>query len=101
MKKEAEDAQQRMLDNYESQKLAVKESESAKQRTEFSRYKQDCRKRALDLAQTQIQSTPFEELFDKESFIKEGKIYHQSIAREEVFISLADKYYNWLISIPE
>lgn len=47
-----------------------------KQGIEFSRYKQECKKRALELA-----------------------VYEQKMGEE--LLQLADKYYNWLISIPE
>ena len=47
---------------------------------EFNRYKQDCRKRALDLAHLDYQ---------------QGKILMDSKVNEQ-----ADKYYKWLISIP-
>jgi hypothetical protein len=48
--------------------------------TEFQRYKQDCRKRALDLAHTEYPDRKK----DKPDILKN-----------------ADEYYNWLISIPE
>jgi len=48
---------------------------------EFQRYKQDCRKRALEMAHLDYQ---------------QGKILMDSKVQEA-----ANKYYNWLISIPE
>lgn len=54
---------------------------------EFTRYKQDCRKRALDLASQNI---------DKE------REYTKRFQDDPPLTiqTLADKYYNWLISIP-
>lgn len=66
---------------------------------EFSRYKQDCRKRALDLASERIK--PIEKLLNGQE-IKDlkGLIQSGEIVSEEILMALADKYYNWLISIP-
>lgn len=50
---------------------------------EFARYKQDCRKRALDLAHSEL-----------------GK-YAGRVWSDEETLQLAGKYYNWLISIPQ
>lgn len=49
---------------------------------EFSRYKQDCRKRALEMAANKF-------------------VGHYDIVGDNAVIVEADKYYNWLISIPE
>lgn len=50
---------------------------------EFERYKQDCRKRALEAG--------FEEIIKKGGEVFQGKNV----------LEAADKYYNWLISIPQ
>lgn len=57
-----------------------------KNSVEFSRYKQDCRKRALELAQSQMPT-----IYTEGDWLPSG----------ELIIALADKYYNWLKSIPE
>jgi len=57
--------------------------ERDKSQVEFNRYKQDCRKRALDLAEIQM-----------------GK-YSGTTWSDEKMLEQADKYYNWLISIPQ
>lgn len=77
----------------EEKKKAFKELLD-KNNLEFNRYKQDCRKRALDLA-----AGEYADWYRESNSCK---------AREETIKSpppditaLADKYYNWLISIPE
>lgn len=55
---------------------------------EFSRYKQDCRKRALDLAATMIQHEWLTWEKKKET-------------DQPTIISVADKYYQWLINLPQ
>lgn len=58
--------------------------QDTKQEVEFSRYKQDCRKRALDLAHSECVPNA------------------RSLSGGEVdVLKTADKYYNWLISIPQ
>lgn len=57
------------------------ESKIAKYNLEFSRYKQDCRKRALETA-----------VMNFKGLFGEGG--------QDAVIIEADKYYNWLISIP-
>lgn len=47
---------------------------------EFSRYKQDCRKRALDLAADLMRNKP--------------------VTEDEQMLKIATKYYKWLIEIP-
>jgi hypothetical protein len=62
--------------------LAQYRTAKEKINVEFSRYKQDCRKRALDLAaQTNVT----------------GK---KDPVQDDV-LKLADNYYTWLISIPD
>jgi hypothetical protein len=60
----------------EMNKLRIEEKKN-QLNTEFQRYKQDCRKRALDLAPSLITAT------------------------EPDVLKKADQLYNWLISIPE
>lgn len=66
---------------------------------EFSRYKQDCRKRALDLAQSQ--SIHMGEYFERNKIGDGENITLKTIVEQNVLTDLADKYYNWLISIPQ
>ena len=54
---------------------------------EFNRYKQDCRKRALDVAY--------------QLFVSHGGDINEEGEKEIDIKTIADKYYNWLISIPE
>ncbi len=54
---------------------------------EFNRYKQDCRKRALEMAHHEQIN-----LIAASNAMQGGKID---------IMELADKYYKWLISIPE
>ena len=61
-------------DQLRAQEEAQWRAESSQAAKEFARYKQDCRKRALDLAHG----------VDTDNVLKN-----------------ADKYYSWLISIPE
>lgn len=83
------------LDIPESDKKSIryqlkqqKDKEDADYNKEFNRYKQDCRKKALEWAEQ-----------EKYQWISKdgGKWQHFNF---EV-IELADKYYKWLISIPE
>lgn len=57
-----------------------------KSELEFSRYKQDCRKRALDLAASHQNIDITGRKFEVE---------------KEKVISYADYYYNWLINLPQ
>ena len=71
--------------------------------TEFTRYKQDCRKRALDLANQELMSD--KAMYNKNATWEEGKRGNDNgdgwqPPKTDV-LALADKYYNWLISIPE
>lgn len=85
----------------EMNKLRIKEKEE-KFSLEFSRYKQDCRKRALDLAHAQVTSPKWQQFIQNEDFaIKNEKEEKTVIVQDELLISMADKYYNWLITIPE
>lgn len=58
---------------------------------EFQRYKQDCRKRALDLAH------------GERNYVATANPLERQVPTHnpETIIKSADKYYNWLISIPE
>lgn len=60
---------------------------------EFARYKQDCRKRALDLAHS-----------ENNSFIARtsGSLNQSNLSNTNRIdiVKTADKYYEWLISIP-
>lgn len=72
---------------------------------EFERYKQDCRKRALDLAHSQIQTMnsrgEISAMYQKNEKGGEALLTPASVIEDQILIGLADKYYNWLISIPE
>ena len=71
---------------------ATEELQSLK---EFSRYKQDCRKRALDLAHEN-----YTEWFrvNKKLFVGEEPKTETETPMPNV-LEKADEYYNWLISI--
>ena len=69
-------------------KTGSKESAVMKILLERYRYQQDCRKRALDLAS--MEASRFNPATSLTA--QQGK--------EVEIIQLADKYYNWLISIP-
>jgi hypothetical protein len=71
------------------------------QSVEFNRYKQDCRKRALDLAHSQILTPKWQETIRQEEILIKDLEGENYIVSETILIGLADKYYNWLISIPE
>lgn len=71
-----------------SQLTAQFQAEQLQYNKEFERYKQDCRKRALDSAGL---------FLEREYAIWEKKKEGDRPTIE----SLADKYYNWLISIPQ
>lgn len=86
-KSEGQQAIDQMLANYEAQERAAQSAENHKKDLEFSRYKQDCRKRALDLAHSEIHSL-------NKAGIAQPK-------PEITTTELAETYYNWLISIPE
>jgi hypothetical protein len=79
---------QRLLLN--AQRIAVNEvriaAEKEKISLEFSRYKQDCRKRALEMAHGET--------------INLTAATAGALGGQLDVVSLADKYYNWLISIP-
>lgn len=75
-------------------------AEFKKQETEFSRYKQDCRKRALDLAHSQMLSIK-KYVGDTPVIDKDGKAYPFEMMENELLITMADRYYDWLITIPE
>lgn len=57
-------------------------AEFTKQVLEFQRYKQDCRKRALEVAERTVTQSS-------------GGVISEKITNE------ADKYYDWLINIPQ
>lgn len=63
-----------------NQKLGQQSAHQSKNDIEFSRYKQDCRKRALEHA------------FDQ---IRMGGVEKKTVQE------LAEEHYNWLISIPQ
>jgi len=80
-----------------AQALARLEAEQSKQSLEFSRYKQDCRKRALECAIDECRRvggfTPI---------IKDpSKLVHQEEAKPFDILAEAEKYYQWLITIPQ
>lgn len=87
----------------EAQNMAVQQAakkiDDSKQSLEFSRYKQDCRKRALDLAHNEFLEE--KTLFNKSCKVEDGERNKDgSFPMKFDIIELADKYYNWLISIP-
>jgi hypothetical protein len=64
---------------------------------ESHRYKQDCRKRALDLAHSQLTSPQFQNfILDNEFIKKDGTKDDKSVVSDTLLIALADKYYAWL-----
>lgn len=71
---------------------------------EFERYKQDCRKRALDLAHSQVTSPVFQRFIEDNKFVSvdENSVSDKApVIADDILMGLADKYYQWLISIPE
>jgi len=64
---------------------------------EFSRYKQDCRKRALDCAIDECRRVGGFAPTIKDP----SKLVHQEEAKPFDILAEADKYYNWLITIPQ
>jgi hypothetical protein len=80
---------------------AAEQLEKSKQELEFSRYKQDCRKRALELAEKTVCESRKNGTFSNGMKEETGKIIPKEVAEEMLLIGLADKYYNWLINIPE
>lgn len=77
--------------------LRVKEMEE-KSSLELTRFKQDCRKKALELAYQRLSGLTRSGVFDQEIKDAEGKVSIPELLKEEALIGLADKYYNWLIS---
>lgn len=67
--------------------------ESSKSNIEFSRYKQDCRKRALEMAHNEFITGNMQH--------NKAKNADASKDCEYDIMAMSDKYYNWLISIPE
>ena len=61
---------------------------------EFARYKQDCRKRALDLAHSELSRIIIERPHPLQPTTN-------TKPNPEEVVRVADKYYNWLISIPQ
>lgn len=64
---------------------------------EYNRFKQDCRKRSLDLASSRVNDFQRSGIFEQEIKDKDGKIQVPELLKEELLIRLADKYYAWLI----
>lgn len=75
--------------------------DDSKSTLEFNRYKQDCRKRALDLAHSQLTGHNWQQFIEDNDFVKGGRKEEKVIIEDTMLTSLADKYYNWLISIPQ
>jgi hypothetical protein len=72
-------------------------SKSPKSDIEFNRYKQDCRKKALEISKELLLSEIVEwERLRQETF----QAKKQFTELKPTITSVADKYYNWLISIP-
>jgi len=90
-----------ILSTHEAQQSVAKTVEQEKRQTEFARYKQDCRKRALDLAHSQLTSPQWKQFIQDNEFIKSGVTEEKVVIEDMALTTLADKYYNWLISIPE
>lgn len=68
---------------------------------EFERYKQDCRKRALDLAIDEFKSQLLYVNNHGENVGSKFALNFAMDTTQKAMVPLADKYYNWLISIPE
>jgi len=81
-----------VYDPAEAQKQATINVEQQKQKTEFARYKQDCRKRALEMAHAENNT----EVMRRATSLNQGQL-----GGGINIIATADKYYSWLISIPE
>lgn len=78
---------------WQARKPKYKENPEVHKAIEFSRYKQDCRKRALELAHGEL---------SRKLALFDGKKANELKELPELDVNaLADKYYNWLISIPE
>ena len=69
---------------------------------EYNRFKQDCRKRALEMANHELMSD--KAMYNKNATWEEGKRGDENgkgwIPPKTDVIALADKYYKWLIEIP-
>jgi len=80
-------------DNLAQEIYTYKSADNKQVKVEFNRYKQDCRKRALEMAQANqrvgYNPNPLPSL----------QQFSNTINTEAVLRD-ADKYYNWLISIP-
>ena len=75
-----------------SQLTAQFQAEQSILSKEFERYKQDCRKRALDLAHTELGLW----------YTDVRKTHPNSVSKAPPKVEeLAEQYYNWLISIPD
>src|SRR5690348_8973038 len=69
---------------------------------EFTRYKQDCRKRALDLAADQLRTPAFQAWLENNKMVKHDEttvMDKTPIIAHELLTSIAEKYYEWLILI--
>lgn len=93
-----------------NQSLARLKAEETKSEIEFQRYKQDCRKRALEQAHYTASGIA---KWIEENNLKvinrsgdkkdenEVLIMPSELVKQEIILPIADKYYNWLISIPQ
>lgn len=77
-----------------NQELLQLKSFKEKHDLEFSRYKQDCRKRALDLAHTERDRNYY-------GGGSTNLIPKQPTVSTEDTLKVADKYYKWLINLPQ
>jgi len=80
---------------------SVETSSPSKKNLEFSRYKQDCRKRAMDVAQVRLSELIKDGFLKEDLKDNEGKVIAKEIAQENMLLALCDKYYTWLINIPQ
>lgn len=73
-----------MRKQIDEQNNAMLQMRMAEYSKEYNRFKQDCRKRALDLAHNEL-----------------DQLMRADKGAEFSVTETADKYYNWLITIPE
>lgn len=102
--------QRKLVDaQIKSAESASEKGELAKQKTEFARYKQDCRKRALEQAHytasgiakwLEEKDLKVIQMSGDKKNKTEVSVMPSELVKQEIILPIADKYYNWLISIP-
>lgn len=85
---------ERTKSNLISQIVHQSAAEELQSLKEFSRYKQDCRKRALELSHNEAGRPIFQPTDNP-------LMNTQRVSPRVDIIELADKYYNWLINLPQ